>query len=69
MKLQLFVRTYLRSRRDFVRYIVTSLMDGGSFELSEDLSDVGEAEDAAPASGDEWRQWLPDIVHATTQPS
>uniref|UniRef100_A0A2P2I5F3 Anaphase-promoting complex subunit 2 n=1 Tax=Hirondellea gigas TaxID=1518452 RepID=A0A2P2I5F3_9CRUS len=65
------VRTYLRSRRDFVRYIVTSLTDGGSLELSEDLIESELAADEPPdhnTAVEEWRQWTPDTIYARDKP-
>ncbi|KAF2361439.1 Anaphase-promoting complex subunit 2 C-terminal [Trinorchestia longiramus] len=63
------VRMYLRSRKDFVRYIVTSLTDSGassdSLELSDDVMDGDVPDDALPSvSDDEWRLWVPDSVYA-----
>ncbi|XP_064089361.1 anaphase-promoting complex subunit 2-like [Macrobrachium nipponense] len=62
------VRQYLRGREDTVRYIVTSLTDESSSELSEELLvaaplvlDDSHSEDD---NMDNWETWTPDPVHA-----
>lgn len=62
------VRQYLRGRDDTVRYIVTSLTDESSSELSEELLvaaplilDDSQAEEE---NMDNWETWTPDPVHA-----
>ncbi|XP_064089196.1 anaphase-promoting complex subunit 2-like [Macrobrachium nipponense] len=64
----LYYRQYLRGREDTVRYIVTSLTDESSSELSEELLvaaplvlDDSHSEDD---NMDNWETWTPDPVHA-----
>ncbi|KAK7008348.1 Anaphase-promoting complex subunit 2 [Halocaridina rubra] len=62
------VRQYLRGREDTVRYIVSSLTDESSSELSEELLvaaplvlDDSHSDDD---NMDNWETWTPDPVHA-----
>lgn len=65
------IKTYLRSRRDFVRYIVTSLTDGGSLDLcGEDLLDDDlDDHEVREALDDDWQMWCPDSVYARPKPT
>lgn len=63
-----FFRSYLRSREDTVRSVVSSLLDDSPSELADELNkgeclqlDDGSADDETT---EDWEKWMPDPVDA-----